>query len=305
MAEPKQPTWIDDHIEAEREKAQLWLTPERREEMITLALDGKVARDISEAMGAPVETIRAAREILGIPALTDQQGVVVVDDGTAIISPEFTAWRERILQERGGKKSPEELVKDLPEASKKALEELQVATKLMANIIAAFAKNPADPKWPGYFARAQKLNVAANEQVQKINADYAAAVKQLLARDKPKVANPFIEEFKPGEAPVAVRAPEAEKVLQPYFVKLSALPNLDPLIYDAVNAVLERGRASAVVLQRQLGIGYARGIRILDQLTEAGIVGPDEPTGSREIKISRESWDSNYPTAFSAESPAQ
>lgn len=65
---------------------------------------------------------------------------------------------------------------------------------------------------------------------------------------------------------------------------------LDPLFHDAVNAILERGRASAVVLQRQLGIGYARGIRILDQMTTAGLVGPDTPTGSREIRVTRDAW---------------
>jgi DNA segregation ATPase FtsK/SpoIIIE-like protein len=70
---------------------------------------------------------------------------------------------------------------------------------------------------------------------------------------------------------------------------------LDPLFRDAVNAVLERGRASAVVLQRQLGIGYARGIRILDQMTAAGLTGPDTPTGSREIRVTKDAW-----SAFSA-----
>jgi len=65
---------------------------------------------------------------------------------------------------------------------------------------------------------------------------------------------------------------------------------LDPMFQDAVNAVLERGRASAVVLQRQLGIGYARGIRILDQMTSAGLVGPDTPTGAREIRLTRDEW---------------
>lgn len=65
---------------------------------------------------------------------------------------------------------------------------------------------------------------------------------------------------------------------------------LDPMFHDAVGAILERGRASAVVLQRQLGIGYARGIRILDQMTATGLVGPDTPTGAREIRVTREAW---------------
>jgi hypothetical protein len=85
------------------------------------------------------------------------------------------------------------------------------------------------------------------------------------------------------EAPAAAM-PEAD------LSRIHAM-ELDPLFRDAVVAVLDRGRASAVVLQRQLGIGYARGIRILDQMTAVGLVGPDSPTGSRQLRITREKWD--------------
>jgi hypothetical protein len=86
-----------------------------------------------------------------------------------------------------------------------------------------------------------------------------------------------------AEAP-ATAMPEAD------LSRIHAM-ELDPLFRDAVVAVLDRGRASAVVLQRQLGIGYARGIRILDQMTAIGLVGPDSPTGSRQLRITREKWD--------------
>ena len=66
---------------------------------------------------------------------------------------------------------------------------------------------------------------------------------------------------------------------------------LDPLFPDALGAILERNRGSAVVLQRSLGIGYARGIRILDQMSGAGLLGPDTPSGAREIRVTREAWD--------------
>lgn len=65
---------------------------------------------------------------------------------------------------------------------------------------------------------------------------------------------------------------------------------LDPLFHDAVDAVLTRGRASAVVLQRELGIGYARGLRILDQMTSCGVAGEDTPTGARELRVTTEEW---------------
>ncbi len=60
----------------------------------------------------------------------------------------------------------------------------------------------------------------------------------------------------------------------------------DPLYADAVTAILKRGRASAVVLQRDLGIGYRRAVELLDAMTARGVLGPDTPSGAREIKPS-------------------
>jgi hypothetical protein len=50
-------------------------------------------------------------------------------------------------------------------------------------------------------------------------------------------------------------------------------------------AILRRGRASAVVLQRELGVGYRRAVEVLDGLTAAGELGPDTPSGQREIRF--------------------
>lgn len=61
-------------------------------------------------------------------------------------------------------------------------------------------------------------------------------------------------------------------------------PSADPLFGAAIQVIRQRGRASAIVLQRALSIGYVRAVRILDQLTAAGLLGPDRPDGSREIK---------------------
>lgn len=78
------------------------------------------------------------------------------------------------------------------------------------------------------------------------------------------------------------------------FEKLTSMEK-DPLFFDAVGAILNRGRASAVVIQRQCGVPYSRGIRILDQMTEAGLLGPDSLTGSREIYVTKEEWEKFLP----------
>src|SRR5688500_18131874 len=61
---------------------------------------------------------------------------------------------------------------------------------------------------------------------------------------------------------------------------------LDELFQKAVKEVVNYDRANASLLQRRLDIGYARAARILDQLTQAGVVGPAEGSMPREVLIS-------------------
>ena len=66
--------------------------------------------------------------------------------------------------------------------------------------------------------------------------------------------------------------------------------NLDPLFEQAVDVVLDNGRASTSFLQRKLGVGYSRGSKIMDQLEEKGIIGPQDGAKPREIRINRQQW---------------
>ncbi len=45
----------------------------------------------------------------------------------------------------------------------------------------------------------------------------------------------------------------------------------------------EHNRISTSLLQRRLRIGYPRAARMMDMLEEAGIIGPPEGGGSREV----------------------
>lgn len=57
----------------------------------------------------------------------------------------------------------------------------------------------------------------------------------------------------------------------------------DPLFEESKSVVMQYDRASASLLQRRLKVGYARAARILDQLEEAGVVGPSEGSKPREV----------------------
>ena len=83
---------------------------------------------------------------------------------------------------------------------------------------------------------------------------------------------------------------------------------LDPLFEKAVEVVLENGRASTSFLQRKLGVGYSRGSKIMDQLEEKGVIGPQDGAKPREIRINMQQWiqmKANGPVDFTAENTEQ
>ncbi len=63
----------------------------------------------------------------------------------------------------------------------------------------------------------------------------------------------------------------------------------DVMYRDAVNVVLEMGKASTSILQRRLRLGYGRAARILDNMQREGIIGPPDGPRPREV-LRRPDW---------------
>ncbi|MGH8400090.1 MAG: DNA translocase FtsK, partial [Gammaproteobacteria bacterium] len=59
----------------------------------------------------------------------------------------------------------------------------------------------------------------------------------------------------------------------------------DPLYDQAVRIVTESRRASISGVQRRLRIGYNRAARMIEEMEAAGIVGPLQSNGSREVLV--------------------
>jgi S-DNA-T family DNA segregation ATPase FtsK/SpoIIIE len=57
----------------------------------------------------------------------------------------------------------------------------------------------------------------------------------------------------------------------------------DPLYDEAVRIVVESRRASVSGVQRRLRIGYNRAARLVEEMESAGLVGPVQANGSREV----------------------
>jgi S-DNA-T family DNA segregation ATPase FtsK/SpoIIIE len=65
----------------------------------------------------------------------------------------------------------------------------------------------------------------------------------------------------------------------------------DDMFDPAVRVILKSKRGSASLLQRALGVGYTRASRLIDIMTERGIVGPYRGSKVREIMITLEQWE--------------
>ena len=58
----------------------------------------------------------------------------------------------------------------------------------------------------------------------------------------------------------------------------------DPMVRKAIEVIRTTKRASTSNLQRKLSIGYNRAARIMDDLEDHGLVGPDVP-GQEALKF--------------------
>ena len=62
----------------------------------------------------------------------------------------------------------------------------------------------------------------------------------------------------------------------------------DPMLKDAIDEVMNSGKASTSYLQRKLGIGYARAAKLIDIMEEKNIIGPPNGSKPREVLIKEE-----------------
>ncbi len=65
----------------------------------------------------------------------------------------------------------------------------------------------------------------------------------------------------------------------------------DPVFREAAELCLQNGGGSTSLLQRKLRIGYGRAARVVDQLHDAGILGPADGSKAREVLIGADQLD--------------
>ncbi len=61
--------------------------------------------------------------------------------------------------------------------------------------------------------------------------------------------------------------------------------DLDPMFEEAAKVIVRHQQGSVSLLQRKLKLGYSRAARIVDQLEDAGIVGPNDGSKARQVLV--------------------
>jgi len=81
----------------------------------------------------------------------------------------------------------------------------------------------------------------------------------------------------------AIERPTYDHLFEAAKAELEQEGATDDLLERAKELAYEHNRVSTSLLQRRLRIGYPRAARLMDQLEEAGVVGPAEGGGSRRV----------------------
>ncbi|MCX7702942.1 MAG: DNA translocase FtsK, partial [Planctomycetota bacterium] len=85
---------------------------------------------------------------------------------------------------------------------------------------------------------------------------------------------------------------------------LDTVGERDELFEKAVEIVLKLKRGSISRIQRDLGVGYERAAKIMDQMEAAGIVGPEKGGArSRDVLITQEEWEARLSASQQAGKP--
>ena len=99
------------------------------------------------------------------------------------------------------------------------------------------------------------------------------------AVDQPRVEDDILEYVRSREATA-----EADD-------QLEMMEERDELFRQAVEICMQHNQGSTSLLQRRLRVGYGRAARIIDQLHNAGILGPPDGSKPREVLVGLESLD--------------
>ena len=112
------------------------------------------------------------------------------------------------------------------------------------------------------------------------DAEVQAVVDHLISHNAGASYDNELEEHMNANLPGESETPAAEEK-----------SDRDAYFADAGKLIIEKEKASIGMLQRMFKIGFNRAARIMDQLADAGVVGPEEGTKPRKVLMTKEEFE--------------
>ncbi len=151
------------------------------------------------------------------------------------------------------------------------------ARKYLEELLSSFFENPEEKAEE--ILKKEALDILINKEKASIEEER----KKLLKIVGEEVLEKLLA------IPYHQPLPEEEIIEKKKEKKLEGkLRELDELFFEAAKIVFAAREASVSMLQRKLDIGWARAGRIIDQLEQAGIVGPFVGSKSRRVLVETE-----------------
>lgn len=111
----------------------------------------------------------------------------------------------------------------------------------------------------------------------------------LVSTDEVEKVVEFIRAQPPCKSNFSLPDPEIDRVrITTSGNKNGIQANNDVLFSEAAKIIVDTEQGSISMLQRRLRVGYARAARMIDELEQAGVVGPFEDSKSRDVLMTRE-----------------
>ena len=129
----------------------------------------------------------------------------------------------------------------------------------------------------------------AEESVEELSEEPATERRGIISlfRRRPEARSPS-----PAPSPAATRRPAARRTpdQRPLFEMGDPEPITLEMLDRAIELANERGRASVVLFQRRLQLGFHRARAVVDRLVELGALGDLTETGSHPVLVDDEAW---------------
>ncbi|MDO4266627.1 MAG: DNA translocase FtsK 4TM domain-containing protein [Eubacteriales bacterium] len=125
----------------------------------------------------------------------------------------------------------------------------------------------------GCFVSEEEVEAVVNYLKANGEANYSEEVEGAITQQALELGNKS-----GGKAGGAAQAEETASAYDEYFAQSGYL-------------IIEKEKASIGLLQRMFKIGFNRAARIMDQLAEAGVVGPEEKTKPRKVLMTKEEFE--------------